>query len=397
VTDAAKPIFALKASRECKVPNHAAGAADAAPAFAWVNLEGGPLETITAAREGCDFFLNKVRKQSKDESDPRHMAFANLIRDGLIAMHDFAKEHFKMGLAWNGKGADVGAFLGGAAAASSPAAGGAGAAPKPATPAAAAPAAAAAVAKPAAAATPAGGDPAALQSQLFAQLSSIDQSSGRTAGLRHVTKDMKSKAGEAPAVVPAAGAGAAAKPAAVAVVAKGRDDGIPSGTARLELVDKRYYVEFQQTKGAQIHVPAEGGKPLTIAHEVYIYACKDVAVFLDAKCKGVRMDKCSNVTVIIESVLSGVEVVNSKRIKMQVKQSMPSVAIDKTDGIVVGLSWPARDAQIVTSKSSEMNVTFPVSEDADAEWVEMPIPEQFVTKVTKENKLLSSVSELYTH
>lgn len=75
----------------------------------------------------------------------------------------------------------------------------------------------------------------------------------------------------------------------------------------------------------------------------------------------------------------------------------PSVAIDKTDGIVVGLAWPCRDAQIVTSKSSEMNVTFPVSEAEDADWVELPIPEQFVTKIGKDGKLSSSVSELYTH
>lgn len=109
------------------------------------------------------------------------------------------------------------------------------------------------------------------------------------------------------------------------------------------------------------------------------------------------MDKCHNVTIIVESVLSGIEVVNCKKMKIQVKQSLPSVAIDKTDGIIVGLAWTARDAQIVTSKSSEMNVTFPVSEAEDAEWVEMPIPEQFVTKITAANKLHSHVSELYTH
>jgi len=133
-----------------------------------------------------------------------------------------------------------------------------------------------------------------------------------------------------------------------------------------------------------------------MAHEVYLYACKDIVVFVDAKCKSVRMDKCSGVTVIMTSVLSGVEVVNSKKIKMQVKLSCPSVAIDKTDGVVVGLAWGARDAQIVTSKSSEMNVTFPVSEAEDAEWVEQPIPEQFVTKLVA-GKLVSSVSDLYSH
>lgn len=149
---------------------------------------------------------------------------------------------------------------------------------------------------------------------------------------------------------------------------------------------------LQQESGAQIHV-TEG----KLTEEVYIYACKDVAIFIDTKVKGVRVDRCKNVTLIVDSVLSGVEIMNSKKVKMQVKTSLPSIAIDKTDGIVIGLAWSARDAQIVTSKSSEMNVTFPISEAEDAEWIELPIPEQFVTKVRKDNKLFSDISDLYSH
>lgn len=315
VLDTAKPIFDLKGSRDCKAPNAAAGAADACPAFAWVNMEGGPLETITAAIEGCDFFLNKVRKQSKDENQPHLMTFANLIRDGLKALHDYVKENFKMGLSWNGKGADVSAFLGGAAA-------------TPASPASPAPAASAAGAGAVAAAppkvpTPAGGnDPAKLQSALFAQLQSIDQSSGRTAGLKHVTKDMKSKPGDAPAVVPAAAAAATKTPTASATATR-REDAIPTGTPRTELVDKRCYVEFHQTKGSTVTLPQAEGQgtvtALNMTQEVYCYGCKDIAVIVNSKVKAVRLDKCSNVTVLVESVLSGIEVVNSKRIKMQVR------------------------------------------------------------------------------
>lgn len=411
VTDAAAPIFLLKAKRDCTHPNHAAGTADAVPAFVWVNLDVGPLDTITMARESSDFFLNKVRKESKDKSLPAYMQYANLIRDALGAVFDFAKENFKSGLAFNPKGVEYSVYAawraeGAAPAAAAAAAGGAGAS----EPAAAAAAAAAAAPHPAAAAPPAvpagagaaataaaaaggagGKDPAALQSALFAQLGAIDQSSGRTAGLRHVTKDMK-----ASAVNAAAAAGEAAPVAVKAVApppaARSKDEPLPTGEARVALVDKRWYVEFQQAAGAQIHVP-EAAK---MTEEVYIYACKDCAIFVDTKVKGVRVDKCRNITIIMQSVLSGVEAVNCKKLKMQVMRDLPSVAIDKTDGVVVGLSWTARAAQIVTSKSSEMNVTFPVSAAEDAEWVEMPIPEQFVTRIV-DGKLVSSVSDLYTH
>ena len=75
---------------------------------------------------------------------------------------------------------------------------------------------------------------------------------------------------------------------------------------------------------------------------------------------------------------------------------IPLQNIISIDGIVVGLTWSARDAIISSSKSSEMNVTFPIAEGPDADWIELPIPEQFVTKLTPANKLVTSVSELYT-
>lgn len=117
---------------------------------------------------------------------------------------------------------------------------------------------------------------------------------------------------------------------------------------------------------------------------------------IGCKVKGVCLDQCTNVTVLLSAALSGVEVVNCKRMKIQVREKLPSVAIDKTDGILVGLTWQARDAVLTTSKSSEMNVTYPVSEAEDADWVEQPIPEQFVSKITKEGKVHTHVSELYS-
>lgn len=109
-----------------------------------------------------------------------------------------------------------------------------------------------------------------------------------------------------------------------------------------------------------------------------------------------RIDACSNVTVLLQGALSGVEMVNCKRMKVQVKDRVPSVAIDKTDGCLVGVPWSSRDVLITSSKSSEMNVTFPVSDAPDADWVEAPIPEQFVSKLLASNKLDTHVSELYS-
>lgn len=390
---AAKPLGELQ---DRKAPLHmldvAKGCEGGVAAFSWPLLDVGTVENVNNALEATEFYHNKARKTGKDANKPELVTFANTYRDLLKAMAPWVKDNAKMGITWNAKGGDWKSF-GGAAAAPAPAAAPAAAAapaPAKAAPVAAAPAPAAA---PAAAPTPSSAGGAAPNlAGLFTAISSIDQSSGRTEGLKHVTKEMKAaaKADAPPAVVKAAPAAKGPKETVIAGLKLG-EPGVTLNKATL-----RWEVNFQSRDTA-----AATGGIITIAdvepkHEVYIYGCRDCAIDIKGKVKGVRIDQCGNVTVLLSAALSGVEVVNSKKMKIQVREKLPSVAIDKTDGILVGLTWAARDAIITTSKSSEMNVTFPLSDKEDADWVEQPIPEQFVSKLSADGKLVTSVSELYT-
>ena len=56
---------------------------------------------------------------------------------------------------------------------------------------------------------------------------------------------------------------------------------------------------------------------------------------------------------------------------------MPTISVDKTDGCQMFLSKECLDVNIITAKSSEMNVMIPNGE----EFVEQPLPEQFITKL----------------
>lgn len=62
----------------------------------------------------------------------------------------------------------------------------------------------------------------------------------------------------------------------------------------------------------------------------------------------------------------------------QVMGLMPTISIEKTDGCQLFLSKESLGTEIVTSKSSEMNVMVPKD---DGDFAELPIPEQFLTKV----------------
>jgi len=98
------------------------------------------------------------------------------------------------------------------------------------------------------------------------------------------------------------------------------------------------------------------------------------------------------VAIVFDTVVSSFEVVNCRSVEVQVTGKVPSFAIDKTSGAQIYLSKGALDTEIVTSKSSEMNVLIPGS-SADEDLVEIAIPEQYKSTV-KDGKL---VTEIVTH
>lgn len=73
-------------------------------------------------------------------------------------------------------------------------------------------------------------------------------------------------------------------------------------------------------------------------------------------------------------------------------EKVTSVAIDKTDGIIVHLPASSLDTEVVASKSSEMNLSWV---GPDGEPVEKPIPEQYVHRIDANGAVTANVSDLY--
>ena len=84
-----------------------------------------------------------------------------------------------------------------------------------------------------------------------------------------------------------------------------------------------------------------------------------------------------------------VEIINSKDVKVQVMGKVPTISINKTDGCHVYLSKNSLDCEIVSAKSSEMNVI--PTEGGD--FNEFPVTEQFKT-LWNGQKLVTTVTEI---
>ena len=205
----------------------------------------------------------------------------------------------------------------------------------------------------------------------------LNQGEAITAGLRKVTDDMKAKNradrsgfvsdGGVPSdkARESAGSGAAAG-AAAAKAAK---------PAKLALEGKRWSIEHQRSARA---LSVEG---VTMKQTVYAYDCVDCVITIKGKANCVTLDGCVRTAVVFDSALATCEVVNCSSVEVQCLVRVPTVSVDKVDGCQIYLGADALGAEILTAKSSEVNVVeVPAEAEEAGEPSEHPVPEQFVTK-----------------
>jgi len=207
--------------------------------------------------------------------------------------------------------------------------------------------------------------------------SSLNKGTDITKGLKKVTNDMKSKnRKDKTSVVPAS---ASSGKSSSSSASKQKDE--KTRPPQFGLDGSKWTVSYQI-----------GNKSVAITdteprQTIYIYKCKDSVVQVKGKVNAITLDDCSKTAVVFENVVASFDIVNCHSVEVQVTGKVPSFAIDKTSGCQIYLSKDALDTEIVTSKSSEMNVLIPPPK-ADDDMIEVAIPEQFKT-IIKDRKLVT--------
>lgn len=334
--------------------NHLSAISESIPALGWVAVAPAPSPFVKEMNDAGQFYTNRVLKDWKEKSKA-HVEWVRSWVTTLTSLQAFVKQHYTTGLTWNPKGGN---------AMSSGGAGGAPSAPLPPPP------------------PPPGSLTADIKVEpkdtpKNALLESLNKGSDITKGLKKVTADQQTH--KNPAL---RGDGMVKHKEKSSSPAKSFAPVKVNKPPKKELDGKKWNVEYFVDNPNIVIDGAETNQ------SVYIFKCEKSTIKVNGKCNNIIVDGCKKTAIVFDAVVSSCEFINCQSVQMQVLQTVPTISVEKTDGCQMYLSKDSIGAEIVTAKSSEMNVSIPNGED----FVEQAIPEQFKTLISG-TKLVTSVTE----
>jgi len=352
-------------NRKSEFFNHLSAISESIGALGWIGVSPAPSPYVKEMSDSAQFYTNRVLKDFK-EKDAKHVAWVRQWLQLLSELQAFVKQNHTTGVTWNstkksGK-FDLSKVSSSGTTAPKSANGPPSGPPPPPLP---------NMSELMAADTNKKPEPKNDTDALF---SAINRGCDITKGLKKVADDQKTHKNpnlRTSAFVPASASKTTATTSAKAVpVAK---------PPVFELDDKKWKIEFQNKRNDLVIDKTE------IKHTVYIYKCKECTITVKGKVNSILIDSCNRVALLFDDVLSTVEFINSQSVQAQTLGQVPTVCIEKTDGCQVYLSNKSLNTEVVSSKSTAMNILIPNA--AGDEFSECPIPEQFRTVISKDNKL----------
>lgn len=128
-----------------------------------------------------------------------------------------------------------------------------------------------------------------------------------------------------------------------------------------------------------------------LSHVVHIFGCTRSVIRISGKINAITMVNCKKTSLVLDSAVSSLSITSSPGFEVQITGTVPTVQVDTTDGGQVYLSKECMETvEIITSKTSGLNVSVPTGEDGDFQ--EKPVPEQ-MKSVVRGGKLITEIVE----
>ena len=127
-----------------------------------------------------------------------------------------------------------------------------------------------------------------------------------------------------------------------------------------------------------------------IQHSILISRCKNTTIRVIGKANAISLDNSTRTSLIIDSLVSSVDVIKAPNFALQVLGTLPTVLLDQVDGAQIYLSKESLGTEFFTSKCSGVNINLPKPEEED--YVESAVPEQ-IRSFVRDGVLVSEIVE----
>ena len=115
------------------------------------------------------------------------------------------------------------------------------------------------------------------------------------------------------------------------------------------------------------------------------------------KANAISIDNSPRLSLIVESLVSSVDVIKSTNFALQVTGVLPTLLMDTVDGAQVYLGKESMGTEVFTSKCTgiNLNIIDEASTDGDEEgdYKEVALPEQIRSYISKDGKIVSEIVE----
>ena len=361
--------------------NHLSTLSEGISSLGWVAVEPTPGPYISEMKDSAQFYANRVIKDFKGVSET-HVDWVRSFMALLDTMKSYVMTHYRTGLSWNPQGQNLSTYMNATSSRSesSPAVPPGSAPPAPAPPAPPAPPAAGMLDS-SSSAVPGGG--------MDAVFSEINQGEGITRSLRKVDKSEMThknpglRENGAACIDDKTRPKPGVKPASLSTKKR--------GPPRKVLEGNKWTVENFENDS---HVVIDG---TDLGHTVNIFNCDNSVIEVKGKVNAVSLLSCVKTSVLLDTLVSSLEVTRCTSFAAQVTGYTPTVLIDNTDGGQMYLSEQGLKTDIITAKSSALNVCVPAMSGEPGVIEEIALPEQLKHTLTRSGTRTQARSEVVQH
>ena len=149
------------------------------------------------------------------------------------------------------------------------------------------------------------------------------------------------------------------------------------------LEGNKWFVENYDNMGSEIvEINAE------LNHSILITKCTKTIIKITGKANAISIDNSPGLSLIIDSLVSAVDVIKSNKFALQINDSLPTVMLDQVDGAQIYLSKSNTGTEVFTSKCAAVNLIVPGDDDD----TEAALPEQ-IKSVVRNGKVYNEIVE----